>query len=150
MGFVHALTGWVADHPFVAAAIAIGSFAASVIVTIVVLVRLPADYFVGDRSKPWFTSRSAPVRVLLHVARNLLGVLLIVLGVLMSLPGVPGQGILTILLGIMLADVPGKRRLERWLVTRKVVRRAIDKIRVRRGRPPLVVDDDRAGAVRTA
>ena len=148
MGIVHGLTDWVAAHPFATGAIAIGSFVASIVVTIAVIVRLPADYFVGEASRPWFPAQPAPVRVLLHVGRNLLGWSLIVLGVLMSVPGVPGQGILTILLGIMLADLPGKRRLERWLIARKAVHRAIDKIRARRGRPPLIVDGERA--IRTA
>jgi hypothetical protein len=30
----------------------------------------------------------------------------------MSVPGVPGQGLLTILLGVMLLDFPGRRSLE--------------------------------------
>ena len=41
------------------------------------------------------------------IGKNMAGVLLVVLGILLSLPGVPGQGILTILLGIMLLDFPG-------------------------------------------
>ena len=46
------------------------------------------------------------------IGKNALGIMLVLLGILMSIPGVPGQGILTILLGIMLIDLPGKRALE--------------------------------------
>jgi hypothetical protein len=59
---------------------------------------------------------------------------------MMSVPGVPGQGLLTILIGVMLLDFPGKRRLERWLLRRRGVLAAINKVRARYGRPPLVLD----------
>ena len=41
------------------------------------------------------------------ILKNLLGVLLVILGGIMTLPGVPGPGILTILLGVMLLNFPG-------------------------------------------
>ena len=41
------------------------------------------------------------------IGKNILGLFLVALGVVLSLPGVPGQGLLTILLGIMLLDFPG-------------------------------------------
>jgi UPF0716 family protein affecting phage T7 exclusion len=69
-----------------------------------------------------------------------LGVVLVVLGILMSVPGVPGQGFLTILLGIMLLDFPGKRNLEYKLVSRPQVLNAINKLRHRFGKPSLVLD----------
>jgi hypothetical protein len=58
----------------------------------------------------------------------------------LSLPGVPGQGILTILLGIMLLDFPGKRRFEYWLVSRPKIFAAINKLRHRFSKPALVLD----------
>ena len=80
------------------------------------------------------------LRLAVRVGKNLLGAVVIALGVVMSFPGVPGQGILTILLGIMLCDLPGKRRMERWIIMRPSVRQAVDKIRAKRGRPPMVID----------
>jgi hypothetical protein len=76
----------------------------------------------------------------LLVGKNLLGFVLVVAGVLMSLPGVPGQGVLTILMGVMLIDFPGKHRAERWLVTRRPVLAAVNRMRARVGREPLVTD----------
>jgi hypothetical protein len=137
MGIVHAITGWVTTHPLIALAIGLAFFAGSVVVTIAVLVRLPSDYFVCEPPRVWFASRAPAVRLVLNALRNLVGFTLIVLGIVMSVPGVPGQGLLTIVLGVMLADLPGKRRLERWLIARPMIRRAIDRLRVRRGRPPL-------------
>ncbi len=58
----------------------------------------------------------------------------------MSLPGIPGQGLLTILLGVMLLDFPGKRRLEFKIISRPKVFRAINRLRARFDKPPLVLD----------
>jgi hypothetical protein len=58
----------------------------------------------------------------------------------MSLPGVPGQGVLTILLGIMLLDFPGKRGLEASIVRRPRVLHAINSVRGRFDKPPLFLD----------
>ena len=88
------------------------------------------------------------------IGKNLLGVVLIVAGLLLSLPGVPGQGVLTMLVGLLLLDIPGKRRFELALVRRKTVHRVINKLRARFDRAPLLVEppapeappDARAGA----
>jgi hypothetical protein len=80
------------------------------------------------------------MRVVAILGKNLLGAVLVLLGIVLSLPGVPGQGILTILLGVMLLDFPGKRDLERKIVGRPKVREAIDRLRKRFGKQPLVLD----------
>ncbi|MCK7492419.1 MAG: hypothetical protein MZW92_13070 [Comamonadaceae bacterium] len=52
------------------------------------------------------------------VFKNAAGALLDVLGLPPALlPGIPGRGLLTILIGVMLLDFPGKRRIERRLVS---------------------------------
>jgi hypothetical protein len=69
--------------------------------------------------------------------KNAVGVLFIVLGIAMLV--LPGQGILTLLIGIMLTNFPGKYRLERRVVTSKPILRNINKLRVRAGHEPLQV-----------
>lgn len=112
---------------------------ASVAITAVVLVRVPADYFVSDKQPLPLEGRAAWLRVGARILRNFAGLALVLLGLLLSLPGVPGQGLLTILLGLMLLDVPGKRRLEAAIVRRPGVHRAINKLRARFGRPPILL-----------
>ena len=80
------------------------------------------------------------MRYLLIAGKNLLGFVLVVLGIIMSVPGVPGQGILTILLGVMLLDFPGRRRLEHKLVSRPQVLNTINKLRHKFDKPKLVLD----------
>lgn len=116
------------------------SFTMSLAIVSFIMVRIPADYFHKDRPRELWSGRHPAVRFLGVFAKNVLGVVLVVLGILMSVPGVPGQGVLTILLGIMLLDFPGKRALEHKLVSRPQVFNAINKLRHRFGKPSLVLE----------
>ncbi|HEX8071562.1 MAG TPA: hypothetical protein VF546_16530 [Pyrinomonadaceae bacterium] len=116
------------------------TFTGSLAVTAWLLVKLPANYFSAARPHDFFAGYSPSRRFVANVGKNLLGGVLFVLGVIMSLPGVPGQGILTILLGLMLTDIPGKRKLEIKIVGRPTVHRTINRIRARYHKPPLELD----------
>jgi hypothetical protein len=116
------------------------TFAVSLAIVSVIMVKIPADYFRKDRPRELWADKHPAVRFLGIFAKNLLGVVLVVLGIIMSLPGVPGQGILTILLGVMLLDFPGKRELEYRLVSRPRVFNAINKLRHRFGKESLVLE----------
>ena len=111
--------------------------AASLAVVTFFVVRIPADYFSTGRRPP---AGPAGVRLAIAIFKNLAGVALVLVGIVLSLPGIPGQGILTILVGLMLTDLPGVRRLERTLARRRGVRRALDTIRAKFGREPLRMD----------
>ena len=69
------------------------------------------------------------------ILKNIVGAAVVLLGIVLTLPGVPGPGILTILLGMMMMDFPGKRRFERWLISRPGVFAALNRLRQRYGRP---------------
>jgi len=116
------------------------TFTISLAIVSFIMVRIPPDYFHKDRPRDLWSDRHPAVRWLGMFAKNLLGVVLVVLGILMSIPGVPGQGVLTILLGIMLLDFPGKRTLEYKLVSRPQVLKTINKLRQRFGKPSLVLE----------
>src|ERR671913_714408 len=105
------------------------TFTGSLAVVSFIMVKIPADYFKPDNPRTIMPNRHQALRSLTILARNLLGAFLVLLGILMSLPGVPGQGLLTILLGVMLLDFPGKRTLEQKLVSRPKVFRAINRLR---------------------
>ena len=78
------------------------------------------------------------------ILKNASGIALVALGFVLSLPGIPGQGLLTILLGVMLLDFPGKRRLERRLVGMPRVFDRVNRLRARFGKPPLVLAENDA------
>ncbi len=111
-------------------------FLASLAIVPMIIVRIPQDYFIPDKRKhvPWVAQHPA-VRIVLVFAKNIAGGLFVVTGVAMLV--LPGQGIVTILIGVMLLDFPGKFRLERWIVAHRAVWKTINWIRGRAGRPPL-------------
>ena len=82
------------------------------------------------------------VRWTLLVLKNALGLVVLPLGIFMSLPLVPGPGLVFVLLGLSLLDFPGKRRLERKLVGRPSVIRFLNDLRANFGKPPFVVEPD--------
>lgn len=111
-------------------------FFASLLIAPAIAIRIPADYFAHDRRPPSaFAHRHPVIRVLFHVAKNVLGVVFVLAGLAMLV--LPGQGILTILLGFLLLDFPGKYRFERWLLSRRRLLRAVNWLRRRYGRTPL-------------
>jgi nitric oxide reductase large subunit len=116
------------------------TFAISLAIVSFIMVKIPPDYFRKDRPRDLWADKHSAVRFLGFFVKNLLGVVLVVLGIIMSIPGVPGQGILTILLGVMLLDFPGKRDLEHRLVSQPRVFNAINKLRHRFGKDSLVLE----------
>ena len=116
------------------------TFSVSLGIVSFIMIRIPADYFKKDNPRKILPNHRRAVRGAVLVGRNILGALLVALGIVLSLPGVPGQGLLTILLGIMLLDFPGKRTLEYKLVSRPKVRAAINKLREKFGKPELILD----------
>ena len=116
------------------------TFAGSIAMVSFLLVRLPPTYFQRAHPRDFWLERHPVVRWIGIIAKNLIGLILILAGIVMSLPGVPGQGVLTILLGLMLMDFPGKRTLEYKLVSRPRVLSAINSLREKFGKPPLALD----------
>ena len=69
--------------------------------------------------------------------KNLAGITLIILGIAMLI--LPGQGILTIIAGIIFVDFPNKYQLERWMVSRPRVLNTMNWFRLRMKKPPLKI-----------
>jgi len=111
-------------------------FLASLLIMPAIIVRIRADYFAHERRPPALWADQHPaIRLSLHVAKNMLGAILLVAGIAML--ALPGQGLLTIIIGFFLIDFPGKYRFERWLVSKPVIHRPLNWLRHRRGREPL-------------
>lgn len=96
--------------------------------------RMPEDYFLTcgrarkDRSRRSFGALFAVI------LRNIVGGLLFLAGIAMLV--LPGQGVLTIIIGLSLMDVPGKGQvLARWSSNRRV-QDMLNWIRRRQGKTP--------------
>ncbi len=101
-------------------------FVGTLVAIPVILVRVPDDWFVRPRS-----ARSLPLRI----ARAALGLALVALGLAMLV--LPGQGVLTILVGLGVLDIPFKHRVVTRLLSNPKVRGAIDRLRHKAGRGSL-------------
>ena len=106
----------------------------------IVMVKIPENYFSPHYTQDFMPNSSWFVRWGAVILKNLLGIFLILLGILLSLPGVPGQGLLTILLGLIMLDIPGKRPLEAKIIQRPAILSAINNLRARYNKPPLILD----------
>lgn len=115
----------------------VGTFLINLAIVSFILVKLPADHFSKSHKTKFWAGPHPLLRAAGIVGKNIGGVLLIALGIVLSIPGVPGQGLLTILLGIMLVDFPGKARLEQKLLSRPSIVNAINSLRGRFRKPPL-------------
>jgi hypothetical protein len=119
------------------AAVSVLMFVGSLAALPFLLARLPVDYFVDPRRHTSRLRRLHPAVYLTTVIlKNLVGWILVLTGLAMLV--LPGQGILTILMGLILSDFPGKFALERRLACRPSVLRAINWLRSRAGRGPLL------------
>jgi hypothetical protein len=111
--------------------LAIGSIA----LVAFVVIHWPADHFKAHL--PGVSPPVEPTHPVARVAKNVGGGLLVLLGLVMALPGIPGQGILTMIVGLTMLDFPGKRGLERRLIGRPHILHALNRLRARFGRAPL-------------
>lgn len=130
---------WAKSHDALLWWLFAGSLALFLITPIIIVwlvTKLPTDYFTAKRRRALGSWDQYPLRRLVILfAKNALGVVLLVAGLVMIVA--PGQGMLTIVVGLMLLDFPGKFRLECWLVTRRHVWRSLNWLRKRAGRPEL-------------
>ncbi len=134
------VSSWTWQGVLLTVLIFLGTFALSLAIVSFILVKLPPDYFKSSEDHRILEDKPKWVRIAAIAGKNLLGLILVVVGVILSIPGVPGQGILTILLGVMLLDFPGKHRLEHKIVSKPKVREAIDGLRRKFGKPPLELE----------
>lgn len=124
------------------ACLALASFVLSLAAVLFLLVQLPATYFLDSHSRHLWIDQHPVIRWSGLILKNLLGGALVIVGGVLSLPGIPGQGLLTVLLGLVLLDFPGKRRLERALLRRRQIGGGINRVRQRFGKPPLELPQD--------
>jgi hypothetical protein len=125
--------------PAVEVAFGVGSvvmFVGTLVAIPVILVRVPDDWFVRPQC-----TRTVPVKI----ARTVLGTALIALGIAMHV--LPGQGILTILVGLGVLDLPFKHRLVTRLLANPKVHGAIDKLRRKAGKGSLELPASSSGSV---
>jgi hypothetical protein len=135
MSYLNSLLDWAKSNDTLLWWLFAGSVALCVVTAVAVvwtLIKLPRDYFAEEHRRPLGSWDEYPaLRYALLIGKNLLGVVLLVAGLVMLV--IPGQGLLTIAVGLVLTDFPGKSRLVHWIVKRPSVWRSINWLRRRAG-----------------
>jgi len=131
---------FLALHPGITAAAVAGSLLlllGSIALTPWVVTRLPEDYFSRPSHRPLEGFQDRPVlRIFLLILKNLTGGLLLLAGVSMLV--LPGQGLLTIAIALLVLDFPGKYRLKQRMIEIPGIRDRINRYRTRHNRPPFI------------
>ena len=116
------------------------SFVVSIAIVSFVMVKIPENYFHSDYEHHFLSEKHIVLRWTGIVLKNIIGIFLILIGIVMTFPGVPGPGVLTILIGLIMIDIPGKRKAEALIIKRPTILTAVNNLRLRYKKPPLVLD----------
>ncbi len=95
---------------------------------------IPSDYFIKkEQSK--FKSNYPVAWIISGIIKNIFGYVLIFGGILMLV--LPGQGLITIFIGLMLSNYPGKYKIEKKIIAIPRIFKAINWLRKKSDVPPL-------------
>ena len=139
MNLINSFMNWFSNHPEVL--IGLGIFSILIFIISIAgiswfVAQIPEDYFLSLKRKPSKWQEQKPIlRLTILFGKNMLGFSLIIGGLLMLV--LPGQGLLTIVTGLLLINYPGKYKLEQKLVAMPSVFKALNWIRVKANKPPL-------------
>lgn len=114
------------------------SFVGSLILIPYIIVNMPSDYFIISRMEFINNRIKHPIlRVIVHFMKNFMGTLFFAAGVIMLF--IPGQGLLTMLIGLSLIDFPFKKELELKIISKRSILKFVNKLRHKAGKESLIL-----------
>jgi len=128
---------WLRDHAWWLAIFSAVLGVVSVLIGFVILIKLPGDYFLRTEESTPATQSSPLTRLVLPILKNVVGIVIILIGGILSLPLVPGPGLLIVIIGLSLTNFPGKRKLELYILRAPLALGAVNWLRSKAGRLPL-------------
>ena len=100
--------------------------------------KIPHDYFLDDkRGVSQIKNKNPVIWIIALVLKNVIGYCLILGGILMLV--LPGQGLLTILVGLMISDYPGKFKIEKRIIKTKLILKTINWYRAKSNVLPIIL-----------
>ena len=97
---------------------------------------IPSDYFI-NRKESRFKLNYPLAWVISTIIKNIFGYILILGGILMLV--LPGQGLITIFIGLMLSNYPGKYSIEKRIIATPKILKSINWLRKKSNEPPLLI-----------
>ncbi len=97
---------------------------------------IPSDYFI-NRKESKFKLNYPVAWIVSAVVKNIFGYVLILGGILMLI--LPGQGLITIFIGLLLSNYPGKYSIEKRIIASPKILKSINWLRKRSNEPPLII-----------
>ena len=97
---------------------------------------IPSDYFI-NRKESKFKLNYPVAWIVSAVIKNIFGYILIFGGILMLI--LPGQGLITIFVGLLLSNYPGKYSIEKRIIASPKILKSINWLRKRSNEPPLII-----------
>ena len=98
---------------------------------------IPHNYFVDKKRVSLIKMKNPLMWLPIIIIKNSIGLVLILCGILMLI--LPGQGVLTIITGLIFLDYPGKFKFERLLVRNKLILNSMNWIRRKLNKPDLII-----------
>jgi len=131
---------WLQEHQTLLVWLGITSIVTLVLCVIalpIVVIRMGENHFLRDHkiANDSFRESHTVIRLTILILKNLLGLILVVAGIAML--ALPGQGLLTIFLGLFVMNFPGKRALEVLFLRIPGILKRINWIRSKANQPAL-------------
>jgi len=95
---------------------------------------IPEDYFINRKISKVRSNNSALWYIVL-IVKNMIGYSLVLGGIMMLV--LPGQGVFTIIIGLMLSNYPGKYAIEKKFIAIPSILKSINWLRNKSNKPPL-------------
>ena len=95
---------------------------------------IPEDYFINKKDSKIKTSNIFIWYIVL-MFKNLIGYSLILGGIMMLV--LPGQGLFTIIIGLMMSNYPGKYAIEKKFIAIPTILKSINWLRRKSNKPPI-------------
>ena len=101
------------------------------------IAQIPENYFIHDKrqARHW-NEYSSQARIAIMISKNIFGGIMLIGGLFLLI--LPGQGLLTMIIGLLLIDYPGKFRLEQKIISIPSVFRGLNWFRTKAKKPNLL------------
>ena len=98
---------------------------------------IPIDYFVYKKNSK-FKTKYPFTWLISMIIKNIIGYLLIFGGILMLV--LPGQGLFTIFIGLMMSNYPGKYYIEKKIIAIPSILKTINWLRKQSNKEPIIIN----------